>query len=74
MAKWIRGSTNEETRLPKNALALWQVYRRSDLEQWSTSVDRHLVKLLDEGRLQKLSGGLYYCPKVTDFGVEPPIR
>lgn len=56
----------------KKHLRSGQVYRRSDLEAWSTSVDRHLAELMREGRLEKLSGGLYYCPKMTQFGVEPP--
>ncbi len=56
----------------KKHLRAGNVYRRSDLEPWSTSVDRHLAELVHEGRLEKLSGGLYYCPKVTKFGVEPP--
>lgn len=47
------------------------VYRRSDLEQWSTSVDRHLRELLEQGKLRKLSGGLYYYPKMTVFGEIP---
>lgn len=47
------------------------VYRRSDLTQWSTSVDRHLRQLQEQGKLRKLSGGLYYYPKRTAFG-EPP--
>ena len=44
------------------------VYRRSDLQKWSTSVDRHLRQLQEQGKLRKLSGGLYYCPKTTAFG------
>lgn len=44
------------------------VYRRSDLCQWTTSVDRHLRQLQDQGKLRKLSGGLYYYPKKTVFG------
>src|SRR5476651_2125344 len=48
-----------------------QVYRRADLEQWSKAVDRHLRQLQKDGTLTKLSGGLYYCPKQTVFGVTP---
>ena len=47
------------------------VYRRSDLELWSNSVDRHLHQLQEEGVLVKLSGGMYYRPKMTAFGVAP---
>ena len=55
-----------KTKLKKGA-----VYRRSDLEQWSSSVDRHLQQLQREGLLKKLSGGLYYYPKQTAFGAAP---
>jgi hypothetical protein len=48
-----------------------QVYRRADLMQWSKSVDRHLKQLVKDGTLNKLSGGLYYCPKETVFGKAP---
>jgi hypothetical protein len=48
------------------------VYHRSDLAQWSSAVDRHLRQLLEEGFLTKLSGGLYYCPRKTTFGMAPP--
>lgn len=56
----------------KKHLRSGKVYRRADLEQWTTSVDRHLNELVSEEHLQKLSGGLYYCPKHSDFGVVPP--
>lgn len=48
------------------------VYRRADLAQWSNAVDRHLAMLVDEGVLEKISGGVYYVPKETVFGVVPP--
>ncbi|HEX9601266.1 MAG TPA: DUF6088 family protein [Mariniflexile sp.] len=48
------------------------VYRRADLEQWSSAVDRHLGELLQNETLQKLSQGLYYYPKKTAFGLAPP--
>ncbi len=47
------------------------VYRRADLELWSNAVDRHLRQLTEDGVLLKLSGGLYYCPKMTAFGPAP---
>jgi hypothetical protein len=56
----------------KKHLRSGKVYRRADLELWSSAVDRHLSELVEEGRLQKLSGGLYYCPEISDFGVVPP--
>lgn len=49
-----------------------QVYRRADLEKWSKAIDRHLDTLVEEGQLQKLAQGLYYCPQQTRFGVVPP--
>lgn len=49
-----------------------QVYRRSDLEYYSTAVDRHLSLLVKDGTLLKLIQGLYYAPKKTKFGVVPP--
>lgn len=56
----------------KRHLRRGSVYRRSDLERWSSSVDRHLKQLLTEGTLQKMSQGVYYYPKETVFGVAPP--
>lgn len=49
-----------------------QVYRRSDLEYFSTAVDRHLNLLVKDGTLLKLIQGIYYAPKKTKFGVVPP--
>ncbi len=48
------------------------VYRRSDIENWTTAVDRHLHMLTEDGTLQKLSQGIYYAPKKSKFGVSPP--
>jgi hypothetical protein len=47
-------------------------YRRADLEKWSNAVDRHLLALVKDGTLQKLSQGLYYYPKESAFGSTPP--
>ncbi len=47
------------------------VYRRSDLAQWSKSVDRHARELVETGVLQKLQNGLYYYPKSSAFGPVP---
>jgi hypothetical protein len=49
-----------------------KVYRRSDLEYYSTAIDRHLSQLVREGTLQKLGHGLYYAPKKSKFGIVPP--
>lgn len=56
----------------KKHLRVGSVYRRADLEQWTTSVDRHLKALVAEGTLQKLSSGLYYCPEKSTYGTLPP--
>ncbi len=55
----------------KKKLRPGQVYRRADLARWSNAVDRHLRALVDEGRLVKVSGGLYQTPKKTRFGAAP---
>jgi hypothetical protein len=55
----------------KKNLRPGEVYRRSDLQEWSTSVDRHLQKLVKDGTLEKLSGGLYYVPSQSTFGKVP---
>ena len=55
----------------KSHLRTGQVYRRADFEKWSNAPDRHLHQLVDEGKLQKLAGGLYYAPKPTVFGDAP---
>ena len=55
----------------KKHLRPGQVYRRADLLLWSNAVDRHLKRLVDEGTLTKLAGGLYYYPKRTSFGAAP---
>jgi hypothetical protein len=49
-----------------------QVYRRSDLEYYSSSIDRHLGMLTKDGSLIKLSQGVYYAPKSSKFGLVPP--
>jgi hypothetical protein len=56
----------------KNQLEEGHVYRRAELAHWSTSVDRHLKALLDEGALKRMSQGLYYCPRQASFGEVPP--
>jgi hypothetical protein len=49
-----------------------EVYRRADIENRTTSVDRHLQMLTEDGTLQKLSQGMYYAPKKSKFGAIPP--
>jgi hypothetical protein len=57
--------------LLKRRLRPGEVYRRADLQEWSTSVDRHLQELVEDGTLEKLSGGLYYVPVQSTFGKVP---
>ncbi len=47
----------------KERLEPGRVYRRADLVKWSNAIDRHLQQLVKAGWLEKLSGGVYYCPK-----------
>jgi hypothetical protein len=49
------------------------VYRRKELARWSKTVDRHLKQLVDEGRLEKVSGGVYMAPQKTRFGPKPAL-
>lgn len=55
----------------KRHLRPGQVYRRKDLARWSNAVDRHVRELLDEGRLEKVSAGVYMTPRKTKFGPAP---
>lgn len=55
----------------KRHLRPGQAYRRKDLAHWSKAVDRHLRALIEEGRLEKVSGGLYMVPRKTRFGAAP---
>lgn len=55
----------------KKHLRTGKVYRRQDLAQWSTSVDRHLQLLLAEGYLTKLSIGIYHRPRQAAAGSAP---
>ena len=55
----------------KKHLQPGEVYRRADLQQWTTAVDRHLQELVSEGVLEKLSAGLYYVPGTSVFGKTP---
>ena len=47
------------------------LYRRTDLEKWSGSIDRELAQLVSEGLLVKVRQGLYECPKQSRFGTLP---
>jgi hypothetical protein len=56
----------------RNHIKPGRVYRRSDLEFFSTAVDRHLSQLRNAGALKRLGKGLYYVPKESKFGLVPP--
>ncbi len=51
-----------------------KVYRKSELSKYPNSINRRLNELVKEGIIHKLSRGLYYYPKITDFGVVPPTE
>lgn len=55
----------------KSRLRPGQVYRRKDLEEWTTAVDRHLRQLLEDGSLEKVAAGVYQRPRRTRFGPVP---
>lgn len=56
----------------KSHLRTGKLYKRSELEKWSKSIDRHLSELLSASDLVKVGPGMYYVPKKNAFGVEPP--
>jgi hypothetical protein len=58
--------------LLKAKLKQGETYRREDLVNFSTSIDRHLAELIGDGFLQRLSQGLFYYPKQSVFGQAPP--
>jgi hypothetical protein len=59
-------------KLLRQHIKLGEVYRRSDLEYFSSAIDRHLAQLTKEGVLVKINQGLYYAPKESKFGTVPP--
>lgn len=61
----LRQSLTKQMRMGK-------VYRRADLEAYSTAVDRELKELCNSKEILKLSPGLYYRPKLSVFGPQPP--
>lgn len=52
----------------KRNLRHGKVYRRADLAQWSSAVDRHTRTLLDEVVLSEVSGEFYRVPRKSRFG------
>lgn len=55
----------------KRSLKPGRVYRRSDLQNLTSAVDRHLQQLVKEGALEKVSAGLYHVPQTSAFGKTP---
>lgn len=56
----------------KKHLVPGRTYRRGELAELSSNVDRHIQTLVSEGLLRKVSAGMYVSPKNTDFGEAPP--
>lgn len=61
-----------QTEQLRKKLTPGKVYRREDLERYSSSVDRDLSNLVQEGALRKAARGVYYVPRKTAFGQAPP--
>ena len=58
----------------KNKMRPGRVYRRQDLEKFSTAVDRDLKTLVENGEVKRLAGGLYSRPRENAFGFAPPTE
>lgn len=56
----------------KSHLKKGNIYKRDELQKWSSSIDRHLSELTGDGVLKKVGPGLYHFPKKNAFGFEPP--
>jgi hypothetical protein len=56
----------------RNKMRPGRVYRRQELEKFSTAVDRDLKALVENGEVRKLAGGLYSRPRENTFGFAPP--
>jgi hypothetical protein len=56
----------------KNSMRIGGVYRRKDLEDFSTALDRDLKTLVARKEVLKVAGGLYYRPRKNSFGFKPP--
>ena len=59
--KYLYFCTDEMDLLRQN-IKQGEVYRRSDLEYYSTAIDRRLAQLTKDETLVKLNQGLYYAP------------
>jgi hypothetical protein len=56
----------------KNKMQPGRVYRRRDLQSFTTAIDRDLKTLVRKGEIKKLTSGIYYRPRKNPFGVTPP--
>lgn len=56
----------------RKSMVTGKVYRRQDLQGFTTAVDRDLRTLVGNGSVEKLHGGLYYRPEKNPYGVSPP--
>jgi hypothetical protein len=59
-------------KLIRTALEPGRIYRRKDLIQYSSNLDRYLPQLVEEGVLHKVKRGIYACPTNTAFGKALP--
>lgn len=55
-----------------NHLQPGHVYRRDHLASYSKAIDRDLMRLVQEGLLEKIAAGLYYSQQASRFGHLPP--
>ena len=62
-----------EMNLLRQDIKQGEVYRRSDLEYYTTAIDRSLAQLTKDGTFVILNHGLYYKPKQSIFGAFPPV-
>jgi len=49
-----------------------RIYRQADLQKKWPNASHDLRSLLDEGKVKKVSAGLFYRPKVTPYGSVSP--
>lgn len=64
-------NVSNQNRLNQN-LAAGAVYRRNELTNLTTAIDRDLANLVEKGLLEKVAQGLYYKPQTSRFGTLPP--
>ncbi len=67
----VEGSMKNAARL-SDSMRPGRVYRRQELERFSTAVDRDLYTLVASGVVRKVASGLYSRPRENPFGHTPP--